>query len=398
MRFGRVDEVRIPQGSANRIRYGDKVLWSLPLARYVSLGDSIAAGHAINADWGKDYGTGSQYGENGRKETVIVPNCYTDLIRRDLAAKYNGKITAISFAHSGDTVADLMKKLTHEAVVKAIKRSTLVTVCIGANDVLQPALSGLGGYINTGNVNDIAADVNSHLATLNNDSAPTSYKALFDRLIAINPKAQYVFTTIYNPYKYLWIEESTEANNYKDGFFGPLMWAIPDFPDWMGGDALANAIRGTFYNTAKVQDTIHRVNAIGGLSEGFVTRLNDILRSKINAYGNSNIMLADTKALFDTVPDRPIPAEKHYNDLVNVEPTRGYVVQDLDWGQFWAGVDWWNAASNVDKIAETVVNAVIDEVILPDVDPHPEEYGHEVMKTSFESCYTPGVYSRRVIT
>jgi hypothetical protein len=176
------------------------------------------------------------------------------------------------------------------------------------------------------------------------------------------------------------------------------MWAIPDFPDWMGGDALANAIRGTFYNTAKVQDTIHRVNAIGGLSEGFVTRLNDILRSKINAYGNSNIMLADTKALFDTVPDRPIPADKHYNDLVNVEPTRGYVVQDLDWGQFWAGVDWWNAASNVDKIAETVVNAVIDEVILPDVDPHPEEYGHEVMKTSFESCYTPGVYSRRVIT
>jgi hypothetical protein len=57
----------------------------------------------------------------------------------------------------------------------------------------------------------------------------------------------------------------------------------------------------------------------------------------------------------------------------------------LDWGQFWAGVDWWNAASNVDKIAETVVNAVIDEVILPDVDPHPEEYGHEVLKNSFES-------------
>lgn len=392
MRFGRVDDVRIPKGSANRIRYGDKVLWSLPLARYVSLGDSIAAGETINAEWKTDYGKGSQYGENGRKETVIVPKTYTDLIRRDLAAKYNGKITAISFAHSGDTVGDLMAKLDHAAVIKAIKRATLITICIGANDVLQPAMSGLGDYINTGNVNDIAADVDSHLATLNNDSAPTSYKALFDRLIAINPKAQYVFTTIYNPYKYLWIEESTEANNYKDGFFGPLMWAIPD---WLG-DTIANTIRRTFYNTAKVQNTIHRVNAIGGLSEGFVTRLNDILRSKINAYGNSNIMLADTKALFDTVPDRPIPADKHYNDLVNVEITRGYVVQDLDWGQFWSGVDWWNAASNVDQIANIVVNAVIDEVILPDVDPHPEEYGHYVMKTAFAGCYST-IYNKEIL-
>lgn len=387
MRFGRVDEVRIPRGSATkgsaeRIRYGDKVLWSLPLARYISLGDSIAVGHAINGDWEKDYGWDAQYGVDGRTETVIVTNSYTDLIRRDLAAKYNGKITAISFARSGDTVADLMEKLTHEAVIKAIKRATLVTICIGANDVLTPAINGIGAYLNSGAIDDLARDIDTNLATLNNDSAPTSFKALFDKLISINPKAQYVFTTVYNPYKYLWIEESTEANDYKDGFFGPLMWAIPD---WLG-DTIANTIRRTFYNTAKVQDTIHRVNAIGGLAEGFVTRLNDILRSKINAYGNSNIMLADTKALFDTVPDRPIPADKHYNDLVNVEITRGYVVQDLDWGQFWAGVDWWNAVNNVDQIADIVVEAVKDKVILPDVDPHPEEYGHEVLKNSFESA------------
>jgi hypothetical protein len=283
-----------------------------------------------------------------------------------------------------------MEKLTHEAVIKAIKRATLVTICIGANDVLQPAMSGLGDYINTGDINDIAADVDSHLAALDNDSAPTSYKALFDRLIAINPKAQYIFTTVYNPYKYLWLEESTEANDYKDGFFGPLMWSIPDFPDWMGGDALANAIRGAFYNTAKVQDTIHRVNAIGGLSEGFVTRLNDVLRDKINAYGNSNIVLADTKALFDTVPDRPIPADKHYNDLVNVEPTRGYVIQDLDWKQFWVGVDWLNALEHPEELASEVVDAVVYDVVLPDVDPHPEEYGHEVLRASFGNCYITG--------
>ena len=38
-----------------------------PSFNYVSLGDSIAAGHSINSKWESDYGTGSQFGENGNK-------------------------------------------------------------------------------------------------------------------------------------------------------------------------------------------------------------------------------------------------------------------------------------------------------------------------------------------
>ena len=54
---------------------------------YVSLGDSIAAGHTINSEWASDYGEGSQYGKNGNTSTVIVPNSYTDLIQKELKLK-----------------------------------------------------------------------------------------------------------------------------------------------------------------------------------------------------------------------------------------------------------------------------------------------------------------------
>ena len=72
-------------GSVNKIvdkiEVDGEVKWNRTKFRYVSLGDSIAAGHSINSNWETDYGVGSQYQENGRTETVIVPNCYTDLIK-----------------------------------------------------------------------------------------------------------------------------------------------------------------------------------------------------------------------------------------------------------------------------------------------------------------------------
>ena len=392
--FAKVQSVTIPEGEVVQIEAGGKVIWKDTRYRYVSLGDSIAAGHTINEDWARDYGEGSQYGMNGNTSTVIVPNSYTDLIRTHLENTHGkGCVKATSFARSGDTVAALMNKLTHPIVRRAIARANLVTICIGANDVLQPAMSGLGGYINTGNMDDLAKDVDAHLTTLNTDGAATSYKALFDKLMEINPNATYVFTTIYNPYKYLRIEESTSANGYKDGFLGPLMWCIPDT---LG--SLATSIRGAFFGVSKVKDTINRVNSIGGLAEGYVTRLNNILHAKINEYGSPNILLADTKAVFDPVPDRPISSPKNYNDLVNVEVTNGYVIEDLDWGQFWSGIDWASVLSNIDSVAGTIIDRVVNEVVLPDVDPHPEEYGHYALKCSFADALGWSALPRRTIT
>ena len=167
MKFSEVEAVRIPKGSVSKIRNSGDVLWNLQCARYVSLGDSIAAGHTINAEWATNYGEGSQYGVNGNTTTAIVPGCYTDLIRKSLEETHSEKrAVAVSFARSGDTVADLMDKLSHEKVRSAIKDANLVTICIGANDVLQPAMMHLDEYINTGDLSTIAAIVESNLTIL----------------------------------------------------------------------------------------------------------------------------------------------------------------------------------------------------------------------------------------
>ena len=390
MRFARIEAVHIPKGFAKRIRKGDKVLWCPYLARYVSFGDSIAAGHTINADWEKYYGTRSQYGENGRKETVIVPNCYTDLIRRDLAEKFGGKVLATSFARSGDKVDDLMEKLNHATIQRTIAKADYVTVCIGANDVLSPTLDHIQEYLlGDGSVlNTIQSEIDINLAALADDNNANSYTALFNKLSAIKPDAQYVFTTIYNPYKYLYLEEG------KDGFFKPLLDTIPQMT--ILGFEVDEAIKNYLLDQAIVKQLFSRVNVMGDYAEDFVTRLNAVLRDKLTAYGKSNFMLADTKALFDTVPDRPIPAEKHYNDLVNVEFTRGFDVSEADWGMLYEGTDagtFWtklalkhtsfSSGLDIGGLANELIPQIVEKVILPDIDPHPEEYGHYMLNSSF---------------
>ena len=436
MKFSKVNAVRIPNGNTVRIRHGGKTLWIPILARYVSLGDSIAAGHAINDDWYTNYGTGSQYGQNGRTETALVPNCYTDLIHRDLTAKRKGTVNTVSFARSGDRVDDLILKLDHSKVRNAIAKADYVTLCIGANDVLEPALSHLEDYIDSGDLVGIEAIIEQNFAALSDDSNPNSYKALFDKLSAINPDAKFVFTTVYNPYKYLWLEEG------RNGFFKPLLDIIPKMNIdvdkmiedlFLGGKDLAYydfkrwrwvaieldldvsvLIKEGLLLTPPVQMLFDRVNGLCDWAERYVTRLNDLLRSKINAYKavNPNFYIADTKAAFDTYPDRPVSADVHYNDLVNVEFTRGYNTATMDWGALWrdgygdnvAGY-WFDLAlkylhfrlalpsTNIGDyvsfdlagFAVDLVTQTIQKVIVPNIDPHPEPHGHIVLKNTFSN-------------
>lgn len=407
---------------------------------YVSLGDSIAAGHTINAEWETNYGEGSQYGKNGNMSTAIVPQCYTDLIRNELVSIYGAdRVAVTSFARSGDTVADLMDKLTHAAVKSAIEQADLVTVCIGANDVLQPAMMDLEKYLTTGDMSSIEANVAANLATLENDAAPTSYKSLFDRLREINPYAKYIFTSIYNPYKYLYLEDGHR------GFFGPLLDLIPDMVfdvdeivedlfniddlgywdvvnwEWKSIELNANIsslIKDGLLNTPAVQTMMTRINGIGPAAELMVEGadgfdgLNRVLRRKVSAYQSTspNFIVADTKPMFDLFPDRTDSKnDVDYSDLVNVEYTRTFDFAKMDWGQLWQGSDaetfwgdlawkyltfsnalpstnvWDYVSFDLNGFAADLVQQIIEKVILPDTDPHPEYQGHEVLKRSFSN-------------
>ena len=435
MKFSQVKAMRIPNGSARRIRHDGTALWTR-LTRYVSFGDSIAAGHAINGDWEKNYGAGSQYGQNGRTETVLVPGCYTELINRDLINNLDGAANTTSFARSGDTVADLVTKLGHERVQKAIAKSDYATLCIGANDVLGPALDNLSDCILNKEWAELDSLVDNNLAILADDSNPNSYTALLEKLATINPNAKYAFMTIYNPYKYLYIEEG------RDGFFAPLFDLIPSMKidvDEMIEDQFLGGTNLSYYDITKLdwvsieleldlKDLIidgfflatiitlfhTKINHIGSIAEGYVTRLNEVLTNKINAYKavNPNFLLADAKAVFDTYPDRNGAGDVHYNDLVNVEFTRGFDSSMLDWGALWRGSSatefWWNLATkhlywkfpgldnlswdvrdycdfDSEGFARDLLTQVIEKVFVSDLDPHPEEQGHIVLKQLFEN-------------
>ena len=389
MRFSKVKAVRIPKGSAARIRSKELIRWEkYPIiARYVSLGDSIAAGHTINSDWDKNYGERSQYGVNGNDHTKIVSGCYTDLIHKDLIEKHGGgRIAVTSFARSGDTVADLVAKLDHDVVKNAIAKANYVTVCIGANDVLQPAVSRLEEYINAGEaaLQNMTAIVNANLATLAEGNNANSYLALFRKLTAINPNAKYAFTSIYNPYKYLWIDEG------RNGFFAPLLATIPNM-DMFGVD-IDGAIKDALLDQEAVRILYNRVNNLGSWAETNVTNLNNVLRNAVSAFGSANFVVTETKTMFEAYPDRPVQADVHYNDLVSVEYTRGYDSMQMDWGRLYepngGAVSFWTrlvTAHGLDLVsmANELVPLIVERVIVPDVDPHPEEYGHIVLKQAF---------------
>lgn len=403
MNFDTVQGWGIPEGNIKQVKKGDTVLWERCLFRYVSLGDSIAAGHTINEDWETDYGTDSQYGANGNTSTVIVPGSYTNLIQNKLGEMYGADyISTKSFARSGDTVADLMEKLTHGTVIQAIKKADLITICIGANNVLVPAFNNIWEYISTGDTTQMDNAVNNSLSLIENDSYHSSYNALFNRLTELNPNAEIVLMTIYNPYKYLYAEDGA------NGFFKPVLDTIPNM-DMFGFD-IDGMIKSGLLNTDIVRLFFDRANNLGAWAENNVVRLNNILKTKVNEHSNKNIKVADAKTLFESFPDRPVSAQRHYNDLVSVEFTRGFNVAQAGWGKLWGDSDpktFWTAlvamhvsssGFDIGSFAIDLMTLIVLRVFRPDVDPHPEEWGQYVLYRAFVDTVSIQALDRYTIT
>jgi uncharacterized repeat protein (TIGR02543 family) len=97
---------------------------------------------------------------------------------------------------------------------------------------------------------------------------------------------------------------------------------------------------------------------------------------------------------------------------VNVEYTRGYDIAQVNWGALWANSDvgtfWWNLATkyfstssftlDINGLASELMDMVIEKVIEPDIDPHPEHYGHHALRCSFADALGWDVLPRRTIT
>ena len=147
---------------------------------YVSLGDSIAAGYGLDG-----------YSD----EASIVSQSYSYLYQNGLKGRYSN-VNAISFAKSGATTADLITKLQDESVISSLKNADVITICIGANDILGPASAGLVDYVMKDK--DITGDLAEGLEVFSEN-----FPIIIGKLNEINKDAQKVFMTVYNPYKEL---------------------------------------------------------------------------------------------------------------------------------------------------------------------------------------------------
>ena len=169
------------------------------------------------------------------------------------------------------------------------------------------------------------------------------------------------------------------------------MWSVME----VAPSYISNPIRAEILKTDVIQTLYERVNRIGDWAEPRINELNRILKSKVEYYKHAlNAHVIDTKLLFESVPDRPITADHHYNDLVNVDFVRGFNTDQIKWELLWKNSTkeaYWTTlitryiknGLDTNGFAEELQDDLVEKVIVPEIDPHPRAYGHELLKRAF---------------
>ncbi len=306
---------------------------------YVSLGDSIAAGCMLP---GHNEGDEAILREGVYNSGVFVEGGYSNSFKNYLMAEYGSKnVNATSFARSGDRTADLLNKLNNQSVATVIEKADIVTICIGANDILGPALDNLENFIfGQMSLTEMEQKLDEGLATFaGTNDIEGNFEKILNKLQDLNPNAKYIFTNVYNPYKFLAVPTALE-------FFIEL------------------------YNSISTLDiSVENVNGIatatevyvagGGNSSGRqVVGLNALLEEKINKFNDKNdtdYILVDVKSEFDKFT---LQTETKYTDLVNCVFTKDAQIA-IDFG--------------VDIYTQIQQYA----------DPHPTTNGHQIIYNQF---------------
>ena len=389
-------------------------IWETKKFRYVSLGDSIAAGCNITPEVGYSR-LGFEFnpvGLNGQafrdQPTVIIENTYTDRILKDLRSKKytSDMVEGYSFATSGCTNEALSEYLdfTSQASLspkEALREADLVTISIGANQILIEAMNYLSNYFLFGDITGFEQSIYQNFQRLSEsttsykDSAGhevvppedvynnvISYRYFLDKLTSpkeytrtlgdgtkrqvskgINPNATYIFTEIHNPYKYLHLDKG------ENGFFKGLVSLFENVKfdvNWVAKNIynvdldydlkipLSGMMKWAFTSEYSPLDRIlDRVNSLGEKVENYVNELNRIINHSIsdykNQFGIENIFQADVKKTFDAISDRKdLPLKERYSGgAVSCQYSTGFdYVGSTEWHRMLHGATfeeyWWN--------------------------------------------------------
>ena len=159
---------------------------------YVSLGDSIPEGYYLPKYEEKD-----EYG--------FVKQSYTHSLKSFFESKYK-EVHAHNYATAGLTSTQLKEQLmaldgqtlsqNEEEMKMNIIGADVITVCIGANDILTPALDNFLNIV-------LNEDISSYLTEFDNGIAAftSNFPIIVSKLKELNPTAKLIFSNIYNPYK-----------------------------------------------------------------------------------------------------------------------------------------------------------------------------------------------------
>ncbi|MEH6942354.1 S-layer homology domain-containing protein [Bacillus sp. JJ722] len=141
---------------------------------YLSLGDSLAV---------------------GQTPYKKIDSSFSDFTAEAFKGKNVLGSYSKEFAKSGDTTVDVLNKLSKDSKLQeAVKKSNLITISAGANDLLKEAKIDL-------NAGTIAIDVTKVPAQL--QEIATNYGKVLGAIKALNPDAKVYVMGIYFPFPYL---------------------------------------------------------------------------------------------------------------------------------------------------------------------------------------------------
>lgn len=351
---------------------------------YVAFGDSIAEGYAINMKTKTD---SEELIGGYRKTYVSVDNCYVDLIGKELSKTYNTSV--YNYAYSGDTCQDLINyigefydydnnvvkngetvsesypALTNAQIYNSVKNANIITVCIGANNVLGGAFKLMTGFLGLTTPEVTRAEMEAQLKIQILGSEEQNIKGLkaeFNELLNIldrlNPNAYIYFTNVYNPYKVL-----------------------------IGDSLLLDGLKG--FKPKFTQENLNIISevadiAIGGgvdsTGESF-TGINNVIKDAIDSYNENHagerFKYIQTKEVFDSKYSASNKLE--YNNYVNTRP------EELTF----------SVVTSDPNIPLTDIGSAAEYIGTNYFDPHPTYEGHKLILQAHKSvglkAYTPEV-------
>lgn len=126
---------------------------------------------------------------------------YSDYLGEYYGAEVN------NFAVNGAETSDLLKRLKEKEVISSAEKADLICVSIGGNNILGPftkaaAASGIlsGGSLSVQDASALIDSLSDSLSQAASEAAK-SIPEIKDRLREINPDANIVFQTVYNPFE-----------------------------------------------------------------------------------------------------------------------------------------------------------------------------------------------------